>query len=129
VLNTLLQAKYNILNALPTLATVPPSQLSRETGESPEYSIVSAMLAAGHVSLSSFQDKKVVTLRGLQHEMARLNPISGMFTPSVCDQMFNNTPHIVKHITHSKATSTPTTKKMSSPSSRTSCEPTHAQAS
>jgi hypothetical protein len=54
VLNTLLQAKYKVLNAVPTLATLTPSQLARETGESPEYSIVSAMLAAGYVSMSSF---------------------------------------------------------------------------
>jgi hypothetical protein len=89
VLTTLLQAKYNILNDLPTLATLSPSQLARETGESPEYSVVSAMLAAGHVSLSSFQDKEVVTLQGLvtlRQEMTRINPISGQFNPTVCEQ-------------------------------------------
>jgi hypothetical protein len=64
VLNTLLQAKYNMLNAIVTPATVTPSQLSREAGESPEYSIVSAMLAAGYVSMSSFGDNDKVTLYG-----------------------------------------------------------------
>jgi hypothetical protein len=102
VLNTLLQAKYNLLNDLPTLATLSPSRLARETGESPEYSVVSAMLAAGHASLSSFQDQVEVTLQDLREEMTRINPISGPFTPSVCEQLFNNTPAQVKPIPTNK---------------------------
>jgi hypothetical protein len=130
VLNTSLQAKFNMLNAIVTRATLTPSQLSRETGESPEYSMVSAMLAAGHVSMSSFGDYDKVTLHGLQQEMTRVNPIAGPFTPSVCEQLFNNTPVLTKPMHSSRTSSTCSTRQMSPPhrvsSSQTSQEPIHA---
>jgi hypothetical protein len=72
------------------------------------------MLAAGHVSLSSFQDQEEVTLQGLRQEVTRVNPISGPFTPSVCEQLFNNTHVQVKPITSYKSSSTPSPKKVSS---------------
>jgi hypothetical protein len=65
VLNTLQQAKYNTLNDLPTPAATSSPQFANLTGETPEYIIVTAMLAAGHVSLSSFQDNNDVTLQSL----------------------------------------------------------------
>jgi hypothetical protein len=54
IINTLLQAKYKELNAIVTPITLTPSQLSSETGESPEYSVVATMLVARHVAMSSF---------------------------------------------------------------------------
>jgi hypothetical protein len=87
------------------------------------------MLAAGHVSLSSFQDKEVVTLLGSQQVMTRINPISCPLNPMVCEQLFNNTPALVKSITSNKTTSTSSTNKVSSSSSHTTREPTYALAS
>jgi hypothetical protein len=63
IVNTL-QAKNKVLNAIVTPATLTPSQLSSETGESPEYSIVATMLAVGHVAMSSFDVNDNITLQG-----------------------------------------------------------------
>jgi hypothetical protein len=45
--------------------------------------IVSAMLNAGHVALSQFQDNKTVTLKSLKQEVSKDHPTSGLFSPTV----------------------------------------------
>jgi hypothetical protein len=80
--------------------------------------------------MSSFGDNNKVTLHGLQQEMTRGNPIAGPFTPSVCEQLFNNTHVLTKPMRSSRTSSTRSTRKMSPPrrlsSSRTSQEPIYA---
>jgi hypothetical protein len=58
--------------------------------------------------------------------MSRTHPTSGLFTPSVCDQLFNNTTELVKPVTHCKATSTTSPHNVSSSSSHSSRESRHA---
>jgi hypothetical protein len=59
-----------------------------------------------------------------------LNPIAGIFTPSVCEQLFNNTPVLTKPMRSSRTSSTRSTRRMSPPrrvsSSRSSQEPIYA---
>ena len=92
IINTLLQAKYKDLNDIDTPITLSPSQLSVATDTPPERTVVGTMLAAGHVAMSLFDVSTAMTLKSLKEEMARVIPIAGMFSPSVCEQLFINTP-------------------------------------
>jgi hypothetical protein len=120
VLNTLLQAKYNLLHQLPTSAATTPPAIMNLNGKTPEYMIVSAMLNAGHSTLSHYTDNNVVTIH-IKQEMSREHPTSGLFTPTVCDELFSTTQPL-RPVTFNKATLTDSPHHVSPPSSQSSRE-------
>jgi hypothetical protein len=115
IINTLLQAKYNELNAIVTPVTLKPSQLSVETGDPPSHSVIATMLVAGHVAMSSFNVTADITLSGLSQEMTRVNPIAGIFTPYICEQLFINTPVLTRPRCSSRTSCIQPTRRMSPP--------------
>jgi hypothetical protein len=71
------------------------------------------MLAAGHVAMSAFYVSTAITLKSLRKEMARVNPIAGMFSPYICEQLFINTP--LPKLRSSRESSRQSTRRMSPP--------------
>ena len=70
VLNTLLQAKYNLLHSLPTPAAASPMEVLNQNGKDPAYMIVASMFNAGQSALTQYSKYTVVTLKDIMEKMA-----------------------------------------------------------
>jgi hypothetical protein len=128
VLNTLLQAKYNLLHSLPTPAAASPMEIMNLNGKKPAYMIVASMLNAGHSALKQYSEHTVVTLREIKDDMAQDHPTSGILTLKACDELFNRTPTSIRPVSFNKATLTDLPHQVSPPSSQSSRESRRAVA-
>jgi hypothetical protein len=128
VLNTLLQAKYNLLHSLPTPAAASPMEIMNLNGKNPAYMIVASMLNAGHSALKQYFEHTVVTLREINEEMAKDHPTSGIFSINACDELFNRTPTYIRPVSFNKATLTDPPHQVSPASSHSSRESRRAVA-